>query len=59
MQHNTIDEKISFIVKTELEILEAISKGHKCSDDDQFAESRKLILQYRIEMGLISEKNIF
>lgn len=55
MEHKTVDEKRSFIVKTELEIREAISRGHKCSDDDQFAQSRELVHKYRLELGLITE----
>ena len=47
------DDKSRFIVETEMAILKAIHAGHKCSDDDQFAESRKLVRKYRIELGYI------
>jgi hypothetical protein len=49
----TDSQKLDFIIKTEMRILEAIFKGHKCSDSDEFAEDRKIIKQYRIELGLI------
>lgn len=50
-------EKLSFIVKKELEITEAIiNHNHKCSDTDRFAENRKKIRQYRIDLGLIEDK---
>jgi hypothetical protein len=63
MEHKTVDEKrsfrlearMAFIVKTELEIREAISRGHKCSDDDQFSQARELVHKYRLELGLITE----
>ena len=48
----TKDQKVSFIIETEMAVLAAIHKGHKCSDDDQFAEARKLVEKYRIELGL-------
>lgn len=38
---------ISQIIKMELEIISAISKGHKASDDDEFQEYRKLLSYYR------------
>lgn len=38
---------ISQIIKMELEIVLAISKGHKASDDDEFKEHRKLLSYYR------------
>ena len=47
------DDKSRFIVDTEMAILKAIHEGHKCSDDDQFAEARKLARKYRIELGYI------
>lgn len=49
-------EKISFIVKTEMEILTAIREGHRCSDADRFEEARKLMRKYRIELGFIKEE---
>lgn len=38
---------ISQIIKMELEIVSAISNGHKASDDDEFQEHRKLLSYYR------------
>lgn len=53
----TDQEKMSFILKKELEITEAIIKdGHKSSDTDRFAENRKKIKQYRIDLGIIKDK---
>lgn len=53
MKELTREDKIGFICKHEFEICLAISKGHKASDNDQFAEIRKIIYQYRVELGLI------
>jgi hypothetical protein len=53
-------EKLSFILKKELEITEAVLNGHKASNDDKFSIDRKLIEHYRIELGIIKNKeNIF
>lgn len=49
----TEQEKISFIIENELKISEAISKGHRASDQDEFAETRKKINQYRKELKFI------
>ena len=49
-------EKISFIVKTEMEIMTAIREGHRCSEADRFEEARKLMRKYRIELGFIKEE---
>lgn len=38
---------ISQIIKMELEIISAISKGHKASDDDEFQIHRELLLYYK------------
>ncbi len=46
-------EKLDFIIETETKIMSAIFKGHKASDGDEFSEDRKLMNQYRIELGLI------
>ena len=53
MKKLTKEEKYSFIVKWELKIREAISKGHKCNDEDEFQEVREIIEKYRIQLGLI------
>jgi hemerythrin superfamily protein len=55
MKELNTEEKISFIVKTELRIQQAISKGHKCNDQDEFEHDRKIVRKYRIELGLIKD----
>lgn len=47
----TDSEKTNFIVETESRILAAIMKGHKANDSDEFSEDRKLMNQYRKELG--------
>lgn len=49
----TYQDKIDFIIKTETKIMAAIFKGHKANDGDEFHEDRKLMNQYRIELGLV------
>lgn len=49
----TDGEKTSFIIKNEIKITEAIFKGHKATDQDEFAEIRKKIKQYRKDLKLI------
>ena len=56
MKELTEQEKLTYITKNEYEIVCAIIKGHKASDDDQFAEQRKLIKKYREELGLIKPR---
>ncbi len=46
-------EKIAFIVKTELEMLKDMRQGIKLEGGDRHAQSRKLIEEYRKELGLI------
>jgi hypothetical protein len=48
----TDSEKLSYILKTELKITEAIMRGHKASDTDEFNEERKLIEKYRKELKI-------
>ncbi len=52
----TNQEKMSFILKNESLICEAIGKGHKASDGDEFQPVREKIRKYRIELGIIKEK---
>jgi hypothetical protein len=52
----TNQEKMSFILKNEAMICEAISKGHKASNRDEFQPVRDKIKKYRIELGIIKEK---
>jgi DnaJ-domain-containing protein 1 len=46
-------EKIAFIVKTELEMLKDMRQGIKLADGDRHTQARKLIEEYRKELGLI------
>ena len=52
MKSKYYDSKISRIIKLELIITEALSKGHKAKDDDGFSEYRKELKQLREELGL-------
>jgi hypothetical protein len=52
----TNSEKMSFILKNESMICDAISKGHKASNKDEFQPVRDKIKKYRIELGIIKEK---
>jgi hypothetical protein len=49
----TDSEKLTFILKNESKICEAIGKGHKATDQDEFAEVRMKMKQYRKELGII------
>jgi hypothetical protein len=51
----TNQEKMSFILKNEAMICEAISKGHKASNRDEFQPVRDKIKKYRIELGIIKD----
>jgi len=51
----TNQEKLSFILKNEAMICEAISKGHKASNRDEFQPVRDKIKKYRIELGIIKD----
>ncbi len=53
----TREEKLTYIVKNELKITREIFNGHKASDTDKFSEIRKTIKNYRIDLGLIENKN--
>jgi len=44
-------EKADFIIETEMAVLKAIHRGHKCSDDDEFAEARNLVDKYRKDLA--------
>ena len=52
----TNQEKLTFIMKNESMIMEAVSKGHKASNKDEFQPVRDKIKKYRIELGIIKEK---
>lgn len=45
-------DKLSRIIKLELEITEALSKGHKASENDQFKEHREELKKLREELDL-------
>jgi hypothetical protein len=49
----TNQEKLSFILKNETIINEAISKGHKASNGDEFQPVREKIKKYRIELKIL------
>jgi hypothetical protein len=51
----TNSEKMSFILKNESMICDAISKGHKASNKDEFQPVRDKIKKYRIELGIIKD----
>jgi hypothetical protein len=51
----TNSEKMSFILKNESMICEAIGKGHKASDGDEYQPVRDKIRKYRIELGIIKD----
>jgi len=53
------EDKLSFILKKEMEItMDVIQGGHRATDTDKFAEDRKKIRQYRIDLGIIIEEVI-
>jgi hypothetical protein len=45
------EEMISFIVESELKIMEAFKKGHKPHNEDEFQPLRDLMEKYREELG--------
>ena len=49
----TNQEKISFILKNESIINEAVMKGHKPNNKDEFQPVREKIKQYRKDLGII------
>ena len=51
----TNSEKMSFILKNESMIMEAVGKGHKASNKDEFQPVRDKIRKYRIELGIIKD----
>jgi hypothetical protein len=46
---------MSFILKNESMICDAIAKGHKASNGDEFQPVRDKIRKYRIELGIIKD----
>jgi hypothetical protein len=51
----TNQEKLTFILKNESMICDAIGKGHKASNGDEFQPVRDKIRKYRIELGIIKD----
>jgi hypothetical protein len=51
----TNSEKLTFILKNEGMINEAVGKGHKASNGDEFQPVREKIKKYRIELGIIKD----
>jgi hypothetical protein len=51
----TNQEKLTFILKNEAMIMEAVGKGHKASNGDEFQPVRDKIKKYRIELGIIKD----
>lgn len=49
----TNQEKLTFILKNESKINEAVMKGHKPSNIDEFQPTREKIKQYRKDLGII------
>lgn len=49
----TDQEKMSYIVKTDLKITVAVLDGHKAADNDEFSKERKIIEKYRKDLKLI------
>ena len=52
-QELTREEKIAFIVKTELDMLKDMRAGIKLADGDRHTQARILINNYRKELNLI------
>ena len=52
MKNKYYDSRLSRIIQLELIITEALSKGHKAKDDDEFSGYRKELKQLREELGL-------
>ena len=49
----TDSEKMTFILKNESKICEAIANGHKATDQDEFQPTRDKIKQYRKDLRII------
>lgn len=49
----TDSEKLTFILKNESKICDAIAKGHKASNQDEFQPIRDKMKQYRKDLGII------
>jgi hypothetical protein len=49
----TNSEKLTFILKNELMITDAVGKGHNATDNDEFQKTREKIKKYRKELKLL------
>ena len=49
---NYFDPRISHVIKLEIKITDALSKGHKASDSDEFQNDRLELKQLREELQL-------
>ena len=49
----TNSEKLTFILKNELMITEAVGKGHNANDGDEFQKTREKIKKYRTELNIL------
>jgi hypothetical protein len=47
-----IDPRIGRIIELELEITDALSKGHKAAENDKFKEHREELKRLRAELKL-------
>jgi hypothetical protein len=47
-----IDPRINRIIELELEITDAVSKGHKAADNDKFKEHREELKRLREELKI-------
>jgi hypothetical protein len=52
MPKKEFEKKLGKIIKLELDITEALSKGHKASDNDKFKKHREQLKKLRDELGL-------
>ncbi len=60
MTELTRTEKISFILKTELEITKAVNNGLKPHDSDEFEGKRQTLREYRNELfGNVLKNKIY
>jgi hypothetical protein len=49
----TNSEKLTFILKNELMITDAVGKGHNATDNDEFQKTREKIKKYRKELKIL------
>lgn len=50
------EAKFAYIIQTGMAIMKAVHRGHKCTDDDMFAQARKRVEELRRELGIKSDK---